>query len=411
MMIRQWENGIIPGSHATYFTNYGNPLAGNIGVTDVYNHFYYTQIHDNGFVHDMAIYGNIVYFSGVTYTGKVMLGWVSLIDIISLTTSSSLNIDTMTFATVTPTLQSLDNIDVYQNTSGRICIVGYGRTPTGYMGVEYIVGSALPDVTFGVLPYTPYDLTLTDNLVVFAGTTGNDLILHPFNKDMTFDMPNVPYYSYAVSSATEIEPYRDLRVTDIGYDHVAVLNYRNGGGMYYMMLREFDVSGVFSIYSLPMLTTFQTPFNYSIPYGGVLDFFYDATKKVYLVFQNYEVTPSHFHDVVTKINFSAGTPSFVQSDYLTMSGLPMKSMSLSDSSMYVVYGYDATSYENAFWKDISSAMMSSRCITTDPLPMIEFPLDSDVRNDCYYGTPFFSGAPVSTSFIDNKYESISTICH
>ncbi len=279
------------------------------------------------------------------------------------------------------------------------------------MGVEYIVGTVLPDVTYGVLPYTPYDLTLTDNLVVFAGTTGNDLILHPFKKVMTFNMPNVPYYSYAVSSATEIEPYSSLRVTDIGNDHVAVLSYRSGGGMYYMMLREFDVSGVFSIYSLPMLTAFQTPFNHSIPYGGVMDFFYDASKTIYLVLQNYEVTPSHFHDVVTKINFSAGTPSFVQSDYLTMSGLPMKSMSLSDSSMYVVYGYDATSYESVFWKDISSATMSGRCITTNNLPMIGFSVVLDVRYDCYYGTPFFRGTPISTGFIDNKYIFLSTICH
>lgn len=163
MMIRQWENGIIPGSHATDFTNYGASLAGNIGVTDVYNHFYYAQIHDNGFVHDIAIYEDTVYFCGVTLAGKVMLGWVSLTDIISPPPYACLNIDTTTFASVTPPLQSLDNIEVYQNASGRICIVGYGRTPTGYMGVEYIVGTVLPDVTYGVLPYTPYDLTLTDN--------------------------------------------------------------------------------------------------------------------------------------------------------------------------------------------------------------------------------------------------------
>ena len=42
MMIRQWGNVIIPGSHATYFTNYGAYLVGNIGVTDVYNHLFLT---------------------------------------------------------------------------------------------------------------------------------------------------------------------------------------------------------------------------------------------------------------------------------------------------------------------------------------------------------------------------------
>ena len=409
-MIRHWKDCFIPGLHAAYFTDVSGGK-GYIGVTNVYGIFNFVQIHDNCIVRDMAILEDTAYFCGETLTGKALLGWV---DLTGYLYSTSLNIDTATFLLITPSMHSIDNIEAYYDHLGRTCVVGYGKSPADHIGFEYILAGGIPSVTYGVLPYIPCDLTLTENFVVFAGTTGSGchIIIHPFKKATTFTTPYVPYYSYAVCSATETEPYGyRMRVTDIGNDQVALLNYREGVGVYYMMLRKFNVTNAFYGYNLPMLTACQTTFNYSVTSNDVFDFLYDANTSIFLVLQNYEVTPSDYHDVVTKINFINGIPSTVQSDYLAIPDQPMQSMSLSDSSMYVVYGYNSPGHDQVFWKDKNLAPVLVPCLNSDVLPMNDFPIVSNLRHDCHYGTPLIPGSPYSTSSLIGVNKTIILSCH
>jgi hypothetical protein len=396
------------GAHAINF--YDATGRNCIGITDVYITMRYAPVLDNFNVKDMEVFDDVAYFCGSTITGKPLLGWVNLYDLVG--SNVTLYIDSLTFGAVVPALNSIDNIEVYHNTMmGRICVAGYGSTSSGYLGFEYIVpvGLTQPKITWGTLPYTPLDVTLTDQYVVFAGTyAGRDIVIHPFIKGQTFSMASVPYYLYTVAPSPTIEPYSGLRIVDIGNDMVATLTHRQESGIYYMLLREFDVSNAFPSGMVPMPVAYKTQFNYSMLLGIVFGFLYDANTYTYLVLQNYEVYPSDFYDVVTKIDFSSGIPSFVQSDF-SLSGYPMKSISLSDSSMYVAYGY-LSSMENLFWKDrITSAVLGS-CLNSDVLPMGETHIAPYSNIPYSYGCPFINGVVVNQRITRAISESISTNC-
>ena len=137
MMIRHWNCGI-PGAHATYFKD-KTGWKGYIGITNVYGILYYIQIHNNCIVHDMAILNNTAYFCGETLTGKALLGWVGLSELIPPSYNPvNLNIDTATFSIIAPAMYSLDNIEAYYDYLGRTCVVGYGKSPADHIGFEYI---------------------------------------------------------------------------------------------------------------------------------------------------------------------------------------------------------------------------------------------------------------------------------
>ena len=152
----------------------------------------------------------------------------------------------------------------------------------------------------------------------------------------------------------------------------------------------------------------MTKFNYSV--GNLFDFRYNPVHRFYSVFQNYEVTPTDYHDAVTKIDFGSGMPSAVQSDYLAISSQEMKSMSLSDTAMYVVYGYDATSKANVYWKDVQHPGTSGPCLYSDILPIIDMPPVpfSMVDNYCLFFLANDNPVPFAPYFF---LERIITICH
>lgn len=406
-MIRQWDNcPVTNGAHAVYFAATGNK--GYLGITDVYNIIRYGHIIDNFTVLDMEVLDGVVYFCGKTYAGRALLGWANLFDFVGI--NATVYLDSMTFGTVTPTLNSIDNIEVYYDVLGSVYVSGYGSTSTGYVGFEYVppTGVTPPYVTWGTLPYTPFDMTVTDQYVVFAGTRlGSDIVIHPFKKGITFSVSSAPYYSFAVG-ATGIEPYGSLRIVNSGQDRVVTLNYRHDGP-YFMMLREFDVSGAFVNGTIPMLMAFRTTFNYSVLTGIVLDFLYDAINTTYIVLQNYEVSPADYRDVVTKIDFSNGIPSFVQSEF-TIGRDNMKSISLSDSSMYVAYGY-SPSLVNLFWKDKITTAIPGSCLNSDGLPMEVVNTAPSNRIQYYYGCPFTAGVLLVQRPVRVEYESITQRCH
>ena len=334
-LIRQYSNS--SGKHVVCFTDAATNNKCYIGVTDAYTNIDYVQICDMCAIYDLEVLGDTAYFCGQTFTNKGLLGWVNLL-------SWVINIDTAAFI---PSLglTSLENIEVFYR-AGKPTVVGYGKNATGYAGFDYSVVSPFALQT-SILPYKPLDITLTNQHIVFAGdyssvgSTGR-MVIHPFLKSAPLFSMTAPYYTYSVAIAPTDEPYNShLRIVDIGNDVVTTLTHRSDAGVYGFVLREFDLSQAFVIYDVPMTSTYYAICNYSI--GALYDFRYDAPLNMYTLFQNYEVAPSDYRDVVTKIDFSSGPPSSVESDYLNIPYQNMVSMTLSDSAMYVVYGYDMVS--------------------------------------------------------------------
>lgn len=155
-------------------------------------------------------------------------------------------------------------------------------------------------------------------------------------------------------------------------DVVTTLTHRIEAGVYGFVLREFDLSQAFVSYNVSMTSAHYVKYNYSI--GDFYDFRYSIPLSRYSIFQNYEVTPSGYKDVVTKIDFSSGVPSTVESDYLNITDQDMVSMSLSDSDMYIVYGYDVVSKAFVFWKDKQTVSASGTCLGADFLPVDALPV-------------------------------------
>ena len=175
-------------------------------------------------------------------------------------------------------------------------------------------------------------------------------------------------------------------------DVVTTLTHRLEAGVYGFVLREFDLSQAFVSYNVPMTSAHYVKYNYSI--GDLYDFRYNVPLNMYTLFQNYELTPSDYKDVVTKIDFSSGTPSTVESDYHNIPYQDMVSMSLSDSAMYVVYGYDMTSKAFVFWKDYQKVSASGRCLGADFLPVHTL---STISPGIVVGTVAGTYCPGSTS--------------
>ena len=309
-------------------------------------------------------------------------------------------------------ITSLDNIEVYADAYGNTNIAGYGTVGSRYVGIKYAVGA--PSFDYFDLPFIPIDITSTNNFVVFAGELNNSgivdrILLQPLPKYAS--IPTfLPYYSYSVGTATIDEPYNfHLHIVDIGNDAVATLTHRLESGSYFRMaIREFDVSNAFINYDIPMTAAYLAKYNYSI--GDFYDFRYDATSMTYMVFQNYEVIPSNYQDMVTRINVSSGTPPVVLSDYLTVSGQVMKSLSVSDSAMYVVYGYEVINKENVFWKNLQNPVLSGPCLSYDNLPFYSIlPIPAE-RND---ETIIPLGFSITLRSNSNGFLSdrMLTICH
>ena len=401
--IRQYN--FVYGYHVTYSTDVITGQKGYVGVADIYNFFNYAQITDGYTIKDIEVHGTKVYFCGHTSINNGLIGWI---DLTFYWSSVSFDVDTTTLSA--KGITSLDNIEVYTDGDGNTCIVGYGTGPSGNMGLECVNTASNWNYRVASLPYIPQDLIVTDDFVVFAGTlTNREIVLHPFPKNGVFSHYYVPNYTYIVGSATAIEPLVDLRIADVGNNHVATLTYRFEGASYRMMLREFDVANSFISYSVPMLTSYRIPFRYSA--ATVSDFLYNQNKMCYTILHNYEVNPSDFRDAVTEMDFSSGMPTSVQSKYLVNTSHTMNSISLSDTMMYVVYGYDNISMANVFWKDVQGGTGSGACLKADELPIINVPTVPDNRLNRYYGIPFMGILNPSMRGNSSLPETITTICH
>ena len=191
-------------SHATYSTDVITGQKGYVGVTDIYNFFNYAQITDGYTINDIEVHGTVAYFCGHTSINHGLIGWIDLTGVWGLGTPTP-NVDTTSLFACGIT--SLDNIEVYSKGAGNTCIVGYGTGPSGNMGFECVDTSLGWAYRAASLPYTPQDLIVTDDFVVFAGTlTSREIVLHTFPKNGVFSHNYVPYYTYLYIS---IYNYKD----------------------------------------------------------------------------------------------------------------------------------------------------------------------------------------------------------
>ena len=407
-IIRQWKTcpwSWGTGVHAVYYTDAVSNAKGYVGVTDVYNVIKYTQITDSLTIRDMEVLDDVAYLCGNTPAGSAFIGWIDLTTL----SGSTNNFEMYSSIGSSVSMSSLENIVAYYDTYGRPCIAGFGTTPSGYYGVGFVVPTG--QETIGILPYTPHDVTVTDNYVVYTGTTtGTNIVIHPVPKTATFTSLYLPFYLYQVGTPTIIEPLTGLHITSTGGDGIATISYALEGSVYELILREFNVSGATMSYNVPMMSSTLVKLNNSAT--SIFDFQFNSISKVYAVFHNYEVNPSVYQDAVTKIDYSSGVPSTVQSDYLAITNHTMTGISLSDSLMYVVYGYNTTSKENLFWKDYLSASATGLCLYSDLLNVVSaLPLVEAVRQEAYYGSLLSMVSPLITINCSGSGENITPICH
>lgn len=397
LFIRQY--GEVPGQHLIYFTDLASSTKGYVGLTSLFSYGIYSQLVSDCTVKDIVVLGKMAYFCGQTTSNEALIGWFFLHDL-AMGNGASPYID-MTFYYGSG-LTSIDNIEVYAN-GGDTIVVGYGTDGDRNYAIKYNVSTHYYETI--LLEYTPCDLTVTDNYIVYTGKYAtNKMVIHPFTKTGAFALTPPPFYSFMVSTSTAAEPNGDLCIVHRTGDEVSTLSYRTELGDKWMMLREFSI---FS--SSPTMTAaYQIDFQNSA--YNILDFKYSSTRNSYTILHTYEVIPTELYSTVTKIDLSSGTPSSVPSHYIPNQDHVMRSLSLSDSSMYAVYGYETGSFENLFWKDFQNAIWPEPCLKPDELPFNTVTPSNSTPSLPNAGSTGTGGVSLHTTY-DPMLTPISIICN
>ncbi|MBR3725327.1 MAG: hypothetical protein IKN11_08095 [Bacteroidales bacterium] len=398
LFIRQY--GEVPGQHLIYFTDLASSTKGYVGLTSLFSYGIYSQLVSDCTVKDIVVLGKMAYFCGQTTSNEALIGWFFLHDL-AMGNGASPYID-MTFYYGSG-LTSIDNIEVYAN-GGDTIVVGYGTDGDRNYAIKYNVSTHYYETLY--LIYTPCDLTVTDNYIVYAGRDANNtqMMIHPFSKTGAFALTPPQYCTFFLGSFTAREPFGDLRIVHRTGDKVSTLSYRTESGDKWMMLREFSI---FS--SSPTMTAaYQIDFQNSA--YNILDFKYSSTRNSYTILHTYEVISTELYSTVTKIDLSSGTPSSVPSHYIPNQDHVMRSLSLSDSSMYAVYGYETGSFENMFWKDYQYAIWPEPCLKCDELPFNTVTITNSTPVLPDAGSTGTGGVSLHTTY-DPMLTPISIICN
>ena len=189
-------------------------------------------------VTDFEIIDRLVFFCGNTAGGSGFLGWFDIDSLFYLGGSAHIDGTLSSYG-----LKSLDNIELYHNQAGDICIAGYGNangTTTVYRAFE-AVGSLSTGMQYRVLELPLMDsqsrivdMAVTDNYVVYMEhfksnecniPFGIGINLHSFPKyNMLASWPN-PYYYFETSDHTTTSFY------GLGHD-----------GLYHLFTYEYPIS-------------------------------------------------------------------------------------------------------------------------------------------------------------------------
>ena len=357
-------------------------------------------------VTDFEIIDGLVFFCGENGSGSGFLGWFDINDLFYL--GGTTHIDQSLSALG---LLTLDNIEVYYDTTGAIRIAGYGmHLDLGSFSHLYRAFEAVGSPTTG-MQYRTMDLwslgqygdisdvVVTDNFVVYLASDRNQactthvgigIFLQPFPKydmfgtapfyyhffQLSYMAPNHPGYVLPINN----DPYNNYTngvvypkmVHSVG-DEIAVCTYR----------KDLDVSAWYYYYPcgdpLSEMATYITHYGFDLSalvpstnnfiqmtsnaiaqlYNGdvlTLDGYeYDPQTKRYAILHRHESSAGVVEHAVTTFNFYSGVPSFVESSYQTafntiVHWLP-QSMCMDGAVYYTVMGYDLASSDYILWRN------------------------------------------------------------
>lgn len=358
-------------------------------------------------IHDVEIVGDLVFFCGkYNSTLSGFLGWFEVNDLFYNSVPVYVDNTLSTYG-----LQSLDNIEIFTAQNGEIHIVGYGLhsplpwiAPNTYKafeavgtlgtGIQYRVadmynGGKMSDIT---------DLVVTDNFVVYLGTTRNQICnphfgvginLQVFPKYNMFSGTHfavghfqtiTSHYLYAGGCGHLLNDNSDpeygyAKMVHIDEDRIAVCTHRvdfdysawtpfgcdpaNDCGFgefpsaYYLAHRIYDISPI--LINQPMVM--QSAYTATLPGQPIsIDCLeYDGNLKHFIVQHRFTTALGTVETAFTTIDYSSGTmPLLAVSDFQIVCNTSacwfpecLHQYGIGD---YVVSGRTTSYNDHFFWK-------------------------------------------------------------
>ena len=412
-MVRQ-----IPGSDMHIIYTYSPANENHFILTD-FNMAVDVRVSHDLNVKDFEIIDEYVFFCGDNGGGSGFLGWFHIDSLFSF--QSPVYVDQSLSALG---LLSLDNIEVYNNQSGDICIAGYGvnralSTKTFYSAFE-AVGNLFSGMVYRTLDfyYTGNyaditDMAVTDNFVVYISDTRNQfypnhvgigVLLHPFPKYNMFGPYPSYVHAYQLTTISQNCPGNVVPIVSDPYwipgsvktspqivhsssDRVAVCTHRRD------LLDNCDPIAMYTSSNItniqfdlfPLLGSLSSPVPMTsnimaqLPLGQLYSmegFIYDQTGDRYATLHRRESTTFPQEHTVTVFDFSLGTPGSVASYYQTFfdthTGWLPTDMCLDDAPYYTIVGRDNSNLHQILWHNKISE--SSPCVNVVDYPVLSLPL-------------------------------------
>lgn len=346
-------------------------------------------------ISDFEIIDNYVFFCGYLVYGSSRTGILGWFDIDSLFYyGAPVHIDQSLYMLG---LETLDNIEVFRETSGRLHVAGYGEATSlaGSVGTYYRAFEAvgyLPGYLNGrtsdLWRYSArskiVDMVVTDNYVVYLESEsvappgyspyGMGISLFPFPKynmlsstTMTaFFFQTVTYNNFPNFIIPDYEdPYRgEAKMTFINKDEVAVCSYRRDFdpliphsplSQNYLVYRIYDIIPFLSNNPIVMTSAAMA----SIPgdVNTINSFEYDLDTCKFVVLHQHEVMPGVAEHAITTIDIALGTaPASIRSDYQsaysTSSYWTPEKLCLDGASDYTVIGHTPGMNDQIIWQNV-----------------------------------------------------------
>ena len=417
------------GKHVIYSTVTGSE--NHFSLTDM-NILIDVKVADNLKVRDFEIIDGLVFFCGESSGGSGFLGWFDINDLFYAGGTAQIDQTLSALGLLT-----LDNIEVYHDTTGAIRIAGYGvysyyaLNVTLYRAFE-AVGTPVAGMQYRTMdlwcagPFADIaDLTVTDNFVVYLSRERNQLCvpnlgigisLHPLPKyDMFGTLPYYyhsfqftsisPLFSYGYVVPINDDPYHEVmpKIVHSTGDEVAVCTYRKDldeSGLIpplppcvsaytppinaYITLYEFDLTALVPSINnvVPMTSRAIAQLNNDIVISldGLV---YESQTHRYIILHRHETSVGVDEHAVTTANYLSGVPTFFESSYQTTfntSSMWMPTNICVDGYLnYTVVGYDMVSMEYIFWRN-SAATVAGNCDRMVQYPVVSLPLEDE---KCY----------------------------
>lgn len=352
-----------------------------------YNHFSLTDITNSTIdvrqpssyvISDFEIFEGYVIFCGHTFANEGLIGWFKINDFFTGLQSAFVD-HTLTVLG----LSDLADIEVYRDANNYVHIAGIGSssTATPNMGFE-AVGTFPLGMKYRVAQFwsNVYDLTVTDNYVVFAGEYDiRCIILYSFPKNDIFSPGTHPSILFQLGTAIhdikDPASPTDLRIVHICQDSVATLSYRleqNSASTAVpsrnMSLCTYDVGAT----NIRMADAYKMTLPGSFPgnWGEVAEFKYDKALRTYYALYKMHWSLSSSVDVVAEFDLSSGTPTSIHNYYSPLPNTNMTGFCLKNSPYYTVCGFDTPNYFSYYWQGEHGSILNN-CVMEELMPFTQ----------------------------------------